>query len=59
MGSFVSAVVLFIPVYIGMKRFVLAYRASVGKKVEKLKVYQIVKQSSLVRWYEKLRDLGG
>jgi uncharacterized protein (TIGR03546 family) len=59
MGSFVSALVLFIPVYIGMKRFVLAYRASVGKKVEQWKIYRVIKQSSLVQWYEKLRGFGG
>ena len=59
MGSFISALVLFLPVYIGMKKFVVAYRASVGKKIEKWKVYQWVKRSTLVQWYEKLRDLGG
>ena len=59
MGSFVSALVLFVPVYLGMKRFVLAYRASVGQKIANWKVYQVIKQSSLVQWYEKLRDWGG
>jgi uncharacterized protein (TIGR03546 family) len=59
MGSFISALVLFLPVYIGMKKFVLAYRASIGAKIEKWKVYQWIKRSTLVQWYEKLRDLGG
>ncbi len=59
MGSFVSALVLFVPVYFGMKRFVVAYRASVGQKIAQWKVYRVLKQSSLVQWYEKLRDLGG
>lgn len=59
MGSFLSALVLFLPVYIGMKKFVVAYRTHVGAKVEKWKVYQWVKRSTLVQWYEKLRDLGG
>ncbi len=59
LGSFVSALVLFVPVYWGMKRFVLAYRASVGKKIAQWKVYQVIKKSALVQWYEKLRDLGG
>ncbi|HSQ75089.1 MAG TPA: TIGR03546 family protein [Bacteroidota bacterium] len=58
MGSFVSALVLFVPVYLGMKRFVVAYRASVGQKIAQWKVYRVLKQSSLVQWYEKLRDLG-
>jgi uncharacterized protein (TIGR03546 family) len=59
MGSFLCALVLFLPVYFGMKKFVVAYRAHVGAKVEKWKVYQWVKRSTLVQWYEKLRDLGG
>jgi uncharacterized protein (TIGR03546 family) len=59
MGSFISALVLFVPVYFGMKRFVVAYRASVGQKIAQWKVYRVLKQSSLVQWYEKLRDLGG
>ena len=59
MGSFVSALVLFVPVYVGMKRFVLAYRASVGKKIERWKIYQVIKKSAVVQWYEKLRDFGG
>lgn len=59
MGSFISALILFLPVYIGMKKFVVAYRAHVGAKIEKWKVYQWIKRSTLVQWYEKLRDLGG
>ena len=59
MGSFISALILFLPVYIGMKKFVIAYRARVGSKVEKWKIYQVIKRSTLVQWYEKLRDLGG
>jgi uncharacterized protein (TIGR03546 family) len=59
MGSFISAIVLFLPVYIGMKKFVVAYRASIGAKIEKWKVYQYIKRSTLVQWYEKLRNLRG
>ena len=59
MGSFVCALLLFLPVYIGMKRFVVAYRATVGARVEKWKIYQVMKRSSLVQWYQKIRDFGG
>lgn len=59
MGSFVCALLLFLPVYFGMKRFVVAYRATVGARVEKWKVYQVMKRSSLVQWYQKIRDFGG
>ena len=59
MGSFLCALLLFIPIYFGMKKFVVAYRSTVGARMEKLKVYQVIKRSSLVQWYEKLRDFGG
>ena len=59
MGSFLSALVLFLPVYIGMKKFVVAYRMHIGAKIEKWKVYQWIKRSTLVQWYDKLRDLRG
>ncbi len=41
LGSFVSALILFVPVYVGMKRFVVAYRSTVGARIERWKVYQI------------------
>ena len=38
---------------------VIAYRKTLGAKVEKLKIYQAVKKSGLVRTWMKIRDLGG
>lgn len=59
MGSFVSALILFTPVYLGMKLFVVKYRQHIGAKVHKWKIYQTLNKSLLVRWYIKIRDLGG
>jgi len=59
MGSFLCALLLFIPIYFGMKRFVIAYRTTVGARVEKMKIYQVIKKSALVQWYERLRNIGG
>jgi uncharacterized protein (TIGR03546 family) len=59
MGSLVVALAAFVPIYLGMQKAVLAYRSHVGAKVEKWKIYQIIKKSALVRWYEKIRDIGG
>lgn len=59
MGSFVSALILFIPVYFAMKKFILSYRKHIGSKVEQWKIYKVLKQSAVVRTYEKIRDLGG
>jgi uncharacterized protein (TIGR03546 family) len=59
MGSFVFALAAFIPITWGMRRLLLAYRARLGSKVERWKVYQVLQRSALVRWYQRLRDLGG
>ena len=58
MGSFVSALVLFTPLYFGMKKFVIAYRATLGVRMHKMKIYQIIDRSSLVQWYKRVRSLG-
>jgi uncharacterized protein (TIGR03546 family) len=58
LGSFISAFILFLPIYFGMKKFVLAYRATLGVKMHKFKVYQIIDRSSLIKWYRRVRDLG-
>jgi uncharacterized protein (TIGR03546 family) len=59
MGSLAFAFVCFVPLFVGMKRFVVAYRTHVGSRIEKWKVYQIIKQSTLIQWYTKIRSLGG
>jgi uncharacterized protein (TIGR03546 family) len=59
MGSFVSALVLSVPVFFGMKNFVVAYRSHVGARIEKMKIYQVISKSTIVRWYQKVRDIGG
>jgi uncharacterized protein (TIGR03546 family) len=58
LGSLVSSVVLFLPIYLGMSRFVVAYRTHIGASVERWKVYQVISKSAPVRWYEKIRNLG-
>jgi uncharacterized protein (TIGR03546 family) len=58
LGSFVSALILFTPIYVGMQRFVLAYRRTIGHRVEQWKIYQIISKSSLVQWYRRIRALG-
>jgi uncharacterized protein (TIGR03546 family) len=58
MGSLVVALVLALPIYFGSKHLVIAYRKTIGARVEKSKVYQILKHSTLVQWYTKIRDLG-
>jgi uncharacterized protein (TIGR03546 family) len=57
-GSFVCAAILFVPMYFGMKKFVIAYRATLGVRMHKMKIYQIIDRSSLVQWYKRVRNLG-
>ncbi len=58
-GSFLSGIVLFFPVFYGMKKFVIQYRLHIGSRVEKMKIYQVLKKSSLVKLYTRIRDFGG
>ena len=58
LGSFVCAVIFFTPIYFGMKKFVIVYRATLGVRIRKMKIYQIIDRSSLVQWYRRVRDLG-
>lgn len=59
MGSFVVAVAAFVPIYLGMQKFVLAYRTHVGARIEKWKIYQIISKSALVKTYQRIRDWKG
>lgn len=58
MGSLLAAIVLCVPVYFGMRQFVVAYRATIGSKVEQWKIYQIVSKSAIVRWYNRIKNFG-
>jgi uncharacterized protein (TIGR03546 family) len=56
MGSFVGGLVLFAPVYFGMKKFVVAYRQGLEARIKKWKIVQVITGSKLWQWYERLRD---
>ncbi len=58
MGSFVAAVICSVPIYFGMKRFVVAYRTHIHARVERWKIYQILSKNSFVKWYQRIRSLG-
>ena len=57
LGSFVAGFVLFLPVYFAMHRFVLAYRAHLHTRIEKLKIYQVISKSTLVKWYDRIKNI--
>jgi uncharacterized protein (TIGR03546 family) len=57
LGSFVAGLLLLLPVYFGMHRFVLAYRTHLHTKVEQLKIYQVISKSTLVKWYTRIKNI--
>ena len=57
LGSFIAGFLLFLPAYLGMRRFVLAYRTHLHARVERLKVYRVISQSGLVKWYDRVKNL--
>jgi len=59
MGSLLSGLILAFPVYLGMKKLVVAYRDNFEARIKKWKIVQVVKGSKIVQWYEKIRDMGG
>jgi uncharacterized protein (TIGR03546 family) len=58
MGSFIGGLVLFIPIFFGMKKLVVAYRSGLEERIKKWKIVQVIKGSKIVRLYEKIRDIG-
>ena len=59
MGSFICAIILMLPVYFGMKLFVIEYRNHIHERIKKWKIYRILDQSKFINYYRKVRDLGG
>jgi uncharacterized protein (TIGR03546 family) len=57
LGSFVAGLLLLLPVYFGMRHFVVAYRTHLHTKVERLKIYQIISKSTLVKWYDRIKNI--
>ncbi len=59
MGSFISALILMIPGYFAMRFFIIKYREKIYSKIKNKKWFKVIKHSLIVRYYEKVRDLGG
>ena len=58
MGSFVVALLLAAPIYFGFKHLVIAYRKTIGARIEKMHIYKALKQSGIVQLYMRIRNLG-
>ncbi|MFH1379404.1 MAG: TIGR03546 family protein [bacterium] len=53
MGSFIISIVLFVPIVLCMKYFVVYYRKHLQARLQKLRVFQLLKTSKLYQWYVK------
>jgi len=59
LGSLVVSLVLFFPVFWGVKRFVINYREKYEARVKNWKWVKWIKATKIYEWYEKLSFLGG
>jgi uncharacterized protein (TIGR03546 family) len=55
MGSLVVGLLLLIPIYFSFKKSVNLYQVHAADKVNRLKVVQIIRGSSLIQWYNRIR----
>lgn len=53
MGSFVTSLILLIPMYFFMKRFVVIYREKLDPKIEQLKIVKALKATKLYQLFDK------
>jgi len=58
MGSLATALVLLLPLYFLSRAGVIQYRKKIESKVQKLKIMQVIKSSSIYNFYQKLKALG-
>ena len=58
LGSFVSSLVLLVPIFFVVKRGVVLYREKIHDRVQKLKIVKIVKSSGIYSLYKKIKFYG-
>ncbi|HHU50393.1 MAG TPA: TIGR03546 family protein [Firmicutes bacterium] len=55
LGSLISSLVAFFPVYFGFKQMVKFYQAKVAEKASRLKIVQILKANKIFQMYRKIK----
>jgi uncharacterized protein (TIGR03546 family) len=58
LGSLVTSLVLFWPIYFTFKKLVKLYQSHLAEKVDNLRIMQIIKGNALVQMYEKFKIKG-
>lgn len=57
MGSAVTAMLLAVPLYVAVSRFVIVYREKLEAKIKANKWVKFVKGTALFKWYERIRQI--
>ncbi len=55
LGSILISIILFVPVYLLAKKFIIYYRTNLKTKVEKLKIVKVLKLTKIYGIYDKLK----
>ena len=58
LGSLVTSIVLIVPVYILVKRFVVLYRERWAEKLKRWKIVQVIKGSKFFEWIGRISKIG-
>jgi uncharacterized protein (TIGR03546 family) len=58
MGSYIVALILMIPMFLLVKRFIIQYREKYEPRVKNWKWVKFIKSTALYQWYERLKFLG-
>jgi uncharacterized protein (TIGR03546 family) len=58
MGSFIVALILLLPMFFLVKRFIIQYREKYEPRVKNWKWIKFIKSTAVYQWYERLKFLG-
>jgi uncharacterized protein (TIGR03546 family) len=58
LGSLVVSIVLIVPLYILMKKFVILYREKLSEKLKRWKIVQAIKGSRFFEWIGRISKIG-
>ena len=58
MGGLILDVILFIPIYLGMRLLIVNYKLKYEEKIKKWKIIKVISASRLVKWVTGFRNIG-
>jgi uncharacterized protein (TIGR03546 family) len=58
-GSVITGLILFIPVYLGVKRLIVAYNERLREKIQRMKFIKALNGSFVFKWVRRVLDLRG